>query len=222
MTADEPRGGGSGALRVMLVDDHALVRAAVAQAIAAPDIVIVAEARFAEEALELAARERPDLALVDVNLPGMSGLELLRELRVRVPETSVIMLSATSVDRDVEDAALAGAVGYLTKDVAPDALRRTIRGYRAGQLPMPRALAMTLLLRLADAAQRRAPSGDDVALTGRQKEVLRLLSEGRTNREIAAALSLSPRTVERHVGGILDRLGVPNRAAAARRYRDGA
>jgi DNA-binding NarL/FixJ family response regulator len=207
---------------VLLVEDHALVRAAVAQAVAAPDIVIVGEARDALEALDLALAERPDLALVDVNLPGMSGLELLREMRVRFPETMVIMLSATSVDRDVEEAVTAGAVGYLTKDLAPEALRRTIRGYRAGQLPMPRALAMRLLLRLADAARRGAVVGDDGALTERQREVLRLLSEGRTNREIAEALALSPRTVERHVGGILDRLGVPNRAAAARRYREGA
>ena len=211
-----------GRLRVLLVEDHALVRAAVAQAIAAPDIVVVAEARAAEEALELAAREQPDLILLDINLPGMSGLELLRELRARVPGSAVVMLSATAVERDIEDAIVYGAVGYLSKDLAPEALRRAIRGYRAGQLPMPRALAMRLMLHLADTARRRSRGEADPGLTPRQREVLRLLSEGLTNREIADALSLSPRTVERHVGAILARLEVPNRAAAASRYRDGA
>ena len=209
-------------LRVMLVDDHALVRAAVGQAISATDIVVVAEARTSDEALELAAREQPDLVLLDINLPGMTGLELLRELRSRVPRTAVIMLSATADDRDLDDAIVYGAVGYLTKDMAPDALRRAIRGSRAGQLPMPRTLARRVLLRLADAVRRRDPVSGEVDLTPRQKEVLRLLSEGLTNREIADALSLSPRTVERHVGAIFERLEVPNRAAAARRYGDGA
>jgi DNA-binding NarL/FixJ family response regulator len=114
-------GSDAGRLRVMLVDDHALVRAAVAQAIAAPDIVVVAEARYAEEALELAARERPDLALVDNNLPSLTGLELLRELRSRVPETAVIMLSATASERDVEDAIVAGQLDLARRrrDAAP-------------------------------------------------------------------------------------------------------
>ena len=91
-------------LRVMLVDDHALVRSAVAQAITAPDLTVVAEAGTAEDALELGARERPDLILLDVNLPGMSGLELVRELRSRVPGAEIVMLSATHADRDVADA----------------------------------------------------------------------------------------------------------------------
>jgi DNA-binding NarL/FixJ family response regulator len=99
----------------MLVDDHALIRAAIADAITAPDVSVVAEAGAADEALEQAARERPDLILLDINLPGMTGLELVRELRSRVPGSSIVMLSATHHERDVEDALINGAVGYLTK-----------------------------------------------------------------------------------------------------------
>ena len=116
-----------GPLRIMLVDDHALVRVAVRQALSAPDVELVAEAASAEEALALAPQVRPDVLLVDIGLPGMDGVELVRELAPRLPETRIVMLTVSSAEHDLLAAMRYGAVGYLTKDVSPEALLRSVR-----------------------------------------------------------------------------------------------
>lgn len=210
-------------LRVMLVDDHALVRAAIRQALAAADVETVAEAATAEEALHLAPQLQPDVLLVDIDLPGMNGLHLVRELAVRLPDTRIVMLTVSTSERDLLDAMRYGASGYVTKDLSPEALLRTVRGVHAGELAIPRRMAARLVGRLL-ATSRRAPVvADDPALatlSAREQEVLRLLAGGLTDRAIAEALTISPRTVESHVGSILGKLGVRNRADAARRYRE--
>jgi DNA-binding NarL/FixJ family response regulator len=217
MTATPPRG----KLRVMLVDDHTLVRAAVRQALEAPDVSLVAEAATAEEALVLAPQVRPDVLLVDINLPGMDGVALVRELAPRLPKTRIVMLTMSGADHDLLEAIQNGAVGYLTKDVSPEALLRAVRSAWAGELAIPRRMAARLVRRLAESS-RPTPNESDPALatlTRRELEMLRFLSEGRTDHEIAETLTISPRTVETHVSSILHKLGARNRAEAARRYR---
>jgi DNA-binding NarL/FixJ family response regulator len=210
-------------LRVMLVDDHSLVRSAIRQAITAPDVEVVAEAASAEEALDLAPRLRPDVLLLDVDLPGMTGVQLVRELAPRLPDTKIVMLTVSTSRRDVADAVRYGAYGYLTKDLSPEALLRSVRGIRSGDLPMPRAMAAQVLEDLARAARGAGTASDSIAgLSTREEEVLRLLADGLTDREIGEGLQISPRTVESHVGSVLRKLGVRNRAEAARRYRDGS
>ena len=210
-------------LRVMLVDDHSLVRSAIRQAITAPDVEVVAEAASAEEALDLAPRLRPDVLLLDVDLPGMTGVQLVRELAPRLPDTKIVMLTVSTSRRDVADAVRYGAYGYLTKDLSPEALLRSVRGIRSGDLPMPRAMAAQALEDLARAARGAGTASDSIAgLSTREEEVLRLLADGLTDREIGEGLQISPRTVESHVGSVLRKLGVRNRAEAARRYRDGS
>ena len=210
-------------LRVMLVDDHSLVRSAIRQAITAPDVEVVAEAASAEEALDLAPRLRPDVLLLDVDLPGMTGVQVVRELAPRLPDTKIVMLTVSTSRRDVADAIRNGAYGYLTKDLSPEALLRSVRGIRSGDLPMPRAMAAQLLEDLARAARGSGSASDSIAgLSTREEEVLRLLADGLTDREIGEGLQISPRTVESHVGSVLRKLGVRNRAEAARRYRDGS
>ncbi len=205
----------------MVVDDHALVRAAVRQAMDAPDVEVVAEAATAEEALALAPDARPDVMLVDIDLPGMDGVELVRELAPRLPEARIVMLTVSRSDRDLLDATRSGAAGYLTKDVSPEALLRAVRGASDGELAMPRTMAARLVHRLVVASPAVAGSTDPAlaSLTAREAEILRMLADGLTDREIAASLTISPRTVETHVSSILHKLGAKNRAEAARRYR---
>ena len=215
---------GNAPIRVMLVDDHALVRSAVRQAISASDVEVVAEAASAEEALEIAPGLRPDVILLDIDMPGMSGVQAVRELAPRLPETKIVMLTVSSASRDLMDAIRSGASGYLTKDLSPEALLRAVRGVRTGDLPMPRRLAAQVVHQFAEWVRRpnSAEGGQSTAgLSSREREVLRLLAEGLTDREIAQALTLSARTVETHVSNILRKLGVHRRAEAARRYREG-
>jgi DNA-binding NarL/FixJ family response regulator len=210
------------ALRVMLVDDHALVRSAVRGALEAPDIEVVAEAASAEAAFEAALRARPDVILLDVDMPGMTGLQLIRELRPRLPDTQIVMLSVSGDEASVLEAMRHGAAGYLTKDLGPEALQRAIRGLRDGDLPMSRRMAARTLRRFIEGGG--SPSGEYDSpisvLSSRETEVLAHLAEGLTDREIAAALVISPRTVESHVSSVLRKLAVRNRAEAARAYRE--
>jgi two-component system response regulator DevR len=211
--------------RVMLVDDHALVRSAVRQALAADDLEIVGEAATADEALLLAPQLAPDVLLLDINLPGTDGLQLLRELAPRLPTTRIVMLTVSNDRRDLVEAVRNGAAGYLTKDLSPEALQRAVRGIRSGDLAMSRSMAADVIQHLATTTNRPAgtPSLDEVAgVSAREREVLALLAEGLTDREIGERLGISPRTVETHVGSLLSKLGVRNRAQAAARYRDGA
>ena len=209
-------------MTVMLVDDHALVRSAVRQALDAPDISVVGEAATAAEALDLAPRLRPDVLLLDINLPGTDGLSLLRELAPRLPETRIVMLTVSEDRRDLMQAVRGGAAGYLTKDLGPAALQRAVRGIRSGDLAMSRSMAAEVVRELARNTWRGSPApaagGEDVgSLSQRELDVLRLLAEGMTDREIAERLGISPRTVETHVGSILHKLSVRNRAEAASR-----
>ena len=208
----------------MVVDDHPLVRSAVARAITGDGMIVVAEASTAEQALALAPQVAPDILLLDIALPGMSGVQLVRELAPRLPATKIVMLTVSSADRDVAEAMRYGAAGYLTKDVSPEALVRALRATQTGELVIPRRLAARLLARmsrrsLADAIASPTPIDQ---LTTRERDVLRLLADGLSDRDIAVALTISHRTVETHVSNILRKLDVRNRAEAARRYRNEA
>jgi DNA-binding NarL/FixJ family response regulator len=206
---------------VMLVEDHALVRAAMRQAISGAGIEVVAEASTADDAAQTALSVRPDVLLLDIDLPGTTGLQLLRELAPRLPDTKIVMLTVSSARRDVVEAVRLGAAGYLTKDLSPEALVRSIKGVVDGDLAMPRRMAADVLSQLVRGGHPTNGEGGSLgALTVRETEVLRMISDGLTDRETANALRLSVRTVETHVSNLLHKLGARNRADAARMYRD--
>jgi hypothetical protein len=209
-------------IRVMLVDDHALVRSAIRQALEVPGVEVVAESGDATDALPAAMRVRPDILLLDIDLPDMSGFQLLSELGPRLPGTRIVMLTVSSSERDIHEAIARGAAGYLTKDLRPEALLRAVRGVCAGELAMSRRDAALAIAHFASGARRarQMPAGPSLdGLSPREHEVLRMLADGLTDREIAAALVISTRTVESHVANVLRKLDVRNRAEAAQRYR---
>ena len=210
----------AGSIRVMIVEDHALVRSAVRQAISGGDIDVVAEAATGEAAMTLAPEVQPDIMLVDIDLPGMSGLHLVRELGPRMPATKIIMITVSSARRDLLDAVKFGAVGYLTKDLSPEALVRSIRGAQAGEMPMPRRMAAEVIAHLRSSGATPVEEGSLALLTSREIEILRLIADGLTDRQVAEALQLSIRTVETHVSNLLHKLGARNRAEAARTWRE--
>jgi two-component system nitrate/nitrite response regulator NarL len=200
----------------MLVEDHALVRNAVREAISTDDIEVVAESSSAEDAIAPALRLRPDIILLDIDLPGMSGLHLVRELAPRLPDTKIVMLTVSSAHRDLVEAVRFGAAGYLTKDLTPEALLRSVRGAQEGDLPMPRRMAAEVMAHLARQGRSDASQVTGLPrLTDRELEILRMISDGGTDRHVATRLGISIRTVETHVSNVLHKLGVRSRAEAA-------
>lgn len=211
----------SGVTRVMIVDDHGFVRQAIRQALTARDVEVVAEASSAEEAMATALHLRPDVILLDLDLPGVSGLRLLRDLAPRLPDSRIVMLTVSSDPEDMVTALRFGAAGYLTKDIDGDALLRAVRGVTEGEFAMPRRLVARAIHDLV--SQGPGDPADATALdvlSRREHEILELLAAGLTDREVSESLTISVRTVETHVSNILRKLDVRNRAEAARRFVD--
>lgn len=197
-------------IRIVLADDHALVREGLRGLLAdEPGLEIVGEASDAHEAVEVATRLVPDLVLLDILMPGGSGIEALRRIRARAPAVRVVMLTSVAEERAVVEAIEAGAAGYLLKDVSRASLVRAVREAAAG---------MRVLHAEAERALRSQdrPERSTLAdLTERERKVLELLASGKSNRQIANRLDLTEGTVKGYVSTILDKLGVQDRTQAA-------
>jgi DNA-binding NarL/FixJ family response regulator len=209
-------------VRVLLVDDQALFREALATLLGVrPEIEIVGEAGDGHAALEQAARLRPDVVLMDLHMPVLDGIAATRRLRVEQPGIRVLALTTFDDDEDVFAALRAGAVGYLLKDVASDRLVEALLAAARGESVLQPSVAARVVARFAqlpDDAPRR-PQPLVVPLSDRELEVLRLLAEGGSNREIAGALFLAEGTVKNHVTNVLAKLGARDRTQAALRAR---
>jgi len=205
------------ALRILLVDDHEVVRAGLRAVLSLEaDLEVVGEAATAREAIDKALVLRPDVVLMDVRLGGpedVGGIEACREIRSAMPEAGVLMFSSFGERETVLSAIVAGAAGYLTKNVARAQLVAGIRAVGQGQSLLDSAVTGPILQRLVELSQA-SPRPDDV-LSQREKEVLLLIAKGNTNREIAAALVISEHTARNHVTHILDKLGLSRRSEAA-------
>ncbi len=206
----------SGPIRVMVVDDHPMWRDAVARDLAEAGYDVVATAADGAQALRLTGAVRPDVVVLDLQLPDMSGVDVTRGLRVACPAARVLVLSASGEQQDVLDAVKAGAVGYLLKSAARpeflDAVRRTADG-DAVFTPGLAALVLGEFRRLASAP---AASGDAPSLTERETEILRMVATGMSYKQIASRLVLSHRTVQNHVQNSLGKLHLHNRVELVR------
>jgi DNA-binding NarL/FixJ family response regulator len=208
---------------VVLADDHAATRLGVRMSLEDGGFNVVAEADGAAAAVDAAVRERPDLCLLDVYMPG-GGITAAAEISARVPDTRIVMLTASADDEDLFAAVQAGAVGYLLKDTDPERLPLALRGVLAGEAALPRRLVARMIDEFRVRGDTRHGAnlhGFDAELTQREREVLEHLGEGRSTAEIADDLDISPVTVRRHVGEVVRKLGVPDREAAARLLRGG-
>ena len=203
-------------VRVLLIEDHPLVREAVRGVLDAGELQVVGEGSTVEAALGKALELRPDLVVLDVDLRGENAIPVISELRRRLPETTVVVLTASTSDRLLFETVQAGARGFLTKDMDGETLRRSILGAARGELAMTRRRARLVTDHLA---VRRVRSPAELGLTDREIEIVGLVADGLTDREIAEALVLSPRTVEGHVARLIQKLGARNRTDAAARYR---
>lgn len=200
---------------VFLVDDHEIVRRGLAQLVdSVPDLEVVGEAGTVRDALRRIAATRPDVAVLDVRLPDGSGIDLCRDIRSAQPEVSCLILTAFDDDDALRAAVLAGASGYVLKDVRGGSLVAAIRDAAAGKTVQP----AELMRRTAQAmhSQRTpdtAPSAPDLTL--RERQVLELIAEGLTNRDIGAHLGLAEKTVKNYVSALLAKLGMERRTQAA-------
>ena len=204
------------ATRILIVDDHEMTRLGLRTALEPEeDLAVVGEAATAEEAAARAGELRPDLVLMDLRLQGEAdGIEACRDIRSLLPETRVLMLSAFGESDAVVGAIMAGAAGYVLKNISRGELLRALRQAAAGQPVLDPTLAGRVMRRLAEVAARKAGlPGEE--LTGREREVLGLVARGCTNKEIAQELVISQHTARNHVSHVLDKLGFTRRAEAA-------
>jgi DNA-binding NarL/FixJ family response regulator len=203
-------------IRVLIADDHAIVRTGIRHVLESePGFIVVGEASTGAEVLELAASLHPDVAVLDISMPGMSGLHVAAELRQRAPETQVLILSMHDNTEYVLESLRAGVHGYLLKDTAATELRGAIRAVRRGESFFSPAIAGRL-----SAVFRGDPTASTSSalaqLTSRERQVLLGIARGHTNREIGTQLGISPRTVESHRENLMRKLGVRTVAGLTR------
>jgi DNA-binding NarL/FixJ family response regulator len=191
-------------IRVLCVDDHRLMREGIVRIVGVqPDMTVVAEAADGEEAVEQFLRFRPDVTLMDLEMPTMNGVQAIQAIRNRQPDARIVVLTMYHGDEDIYRAVAAGAMGYLLKDTLPDDLIRVIRDVHAGQRSIPPEIAAVL--------EQRA---NQPSLTFRESQVLELLATGKRNKEIAAALGISGDTASAHIKSIFLKFNVHDRTAA--------
>jgi two-component system response regulator DevR len=201
--------------RILLVDDHEIVRLGLKALLERqPHFEVVAEASTAREAVEKVEAFTPDVVVMDIRLPGGSGIEACEEIVERFPNSKVIMLTSYAEDEMLFSAIRAGAAGYVLKQIGSDDLVHAIEAVSRGEAMLDPAVTQRIFQEVRKAAKEEEASAFS-ALTQQEKHVLLLVSEGKTNREIAKALFLGEGTVRNYVSSILSKLGVSNRAEAA-------
>ncbi len=204
------------ALRVLIVDDHDLFRNGLRNLLEGEGVHVVGEAAAGQEALRIVREVAPDVVVMDLNMPGMGGVEATRHISTIAPLTRVLMLTISDQDNDVIDAILAGACGYLLKDSSIQDLMAGIRAAANGESLISPTIAAKVLQRVrATNTQPEIEQTIRAELSDREIEVLKLIANGKDNAMIASELHISPKTVKNHISNILMKLQIDNRIQAA-------
>jgi DNA-binding NarL/FixJ family response regulator len=204
----------SAAIRLVLVDDHTMLRHGLRQTLRLHGFDVVGEASNGRSGAQLALELKPDVVVMDLDMPQMNGIEATRAIVAAHPRARVLMLTISTDDDDVLDALAAGACGYLLKTAPAEAVVRAIEAAHAGDSTISPRVASRLVARLRDTIGRPAAAPSS-PLTPRELEILRLIVDGRENAEIAEILVISPSTAKNHVANVLEKLGLENRVQAA-------
>lgn len=212
MRERRPEGVGEAPVRVLIAEDHALVREGTRQLLEKKGVHVVGEAANGEEAVRLAEQLRPDLVLMDVSMPRLNGIEATKRIKERQPGVAVLVLSAYDDDQYVFALLQAGAAGYILKDAHGDEVVSAIRAVASGESVLAPSIARKVLARFA--APPKAPAPRAETLTEREMDVLRLAARGESNKQIADHLHLSSRTVQAHLSSIFGKFGVASRTEA--------
>jgi DNA-binding NarL/FixJ family response regulator len=203
------------ALRIIVVDDHEVVRLGLRALLERhPDFTVVDEAATAKEAVQKTLHLKPDIVVMDIRLPGRSGIEACREIGVQSPETKVIMLTSYAEDEMLFDAISAGACGYVLKQIGSEDLIRALEAVGRGEALLDPAVTQRVFDRVRHAVRKEQEEAF-AGLTGQEMRVLAQIAEGKTNREIAEALFLGEGTVRNYVSSVLGKLNLSNRSEAA-------
>jgi DNA-binding NarL/FixJ family response regulator len=204
-------------IRVVIADDHAPLRGTVRRALESGGCVVCGEAATGPEAVALVSEHRPDVALLDIHMPG-SGIAAAARITTALPQTTVVMLTYSRADEDLFDSLRAGARGYLLKDMNPDRVGAALRGVLDGEAALPRALVARVLDEFRSTSKRKLVFRQrrSAALTDREWETMALLRDGLTTEEVAERLFISPATVRVHVSSVVKKLQATDRAQALR------
>lgn len=202
-------------IRVLIADDHALVRDGTRRILEAEeDLEVVAEASNGEEAVALTSSLRPDVAIIDIAMPILDGIEVTRQIKILYPATAILILTAHDNDQFIFSVLEAGAAGYLLKNVRSQELVDAVRALHAGESALHPAVARRVINYFATSSGRDRRPGRSQTLTQRELDILKLVTRGLSNKEIANELSLSMRTVQRHLESIFNKMQVGSRTEA--------
>ena len=202
-------------IRIVIADDHAVVREGTHTLLERePDMEVVGEASNGEEALKIIEEQKPDVAILDISMPKLTGIEVTRLIKAKLPSVAVLILTAYDNDEYIFALLEAGAAGYLLKDVHSHEIVEAVRSVHSGESVLHPSIARKVIQRAILGSSKTAEVKSDIELSEREKEVLKLAAKGMTNKDIADTLCISIRTVQGHINNIFHKLGVGSRTEA--------
>ena len=202
-------------MRVLVADDHSLFRDGLVSLLDAAGFTVIGQVGDGQAAVEHAVNLRPDLVLLDLHMPVMNGLEALRQIRQKLPDIQIVMLTVSDDENNLLEAIKSGANGYLLKQLNSQAFIKALEGLQRGEAAITRSATTKVMRSLAELSAQKSPQKSAITLSEREIEILRLVAEGLSNQDISKKVSLSENTVKYHIKNILQKLNAHNRIEAA-------